>query len=288
MSVQGVSVGSAQLTGETLQQVTNSRSMSLENVEYTYDKDAPIKSGADGTVYFAKSTSGDEVCIKEAKPQGVPSLKNESSALDVLGVHASIVSKKGFEEGSSRLALEKYDGALNDSELLQKTDLGTRGQWLAHVRDGVEHMHGVGIAHGDINSKNILHKDGRAVITDFGSAKDYRDTDEVMVSLTFEVDGFEETVQQPLSKGDAIQVDQEAYIQLAYNVLAGRGTDAAMPGKDEGVVQLGGLPDGARKLAEEVFFGTAGVAERYGKVPELLHALNAKGPTVEQHFGDMV
>lgn len=56
----------------------------------------------------------------------------------------------------------------------------------------------------------------------------------------------------------------------------------------EGVGQLGGLPDGARKLAEEVFFGTEGVGERYGKVPELLNALSAQGSTVEQHFGDLV
>ncbi len=76
------------------------------------------------------------------------------------------------DEGRPYISMEYLEGGDLDARIPKKVDPKDALQWLEAIGNCLDFVHRKGIIHRDIKPGNILfHKDGTAILTDFGTAK---------------------------------------------------------------------------------------------------------------------
>lgn len=98
--------------------------------------------------------------------------------------HPNIVQFYGCIVKNGRivaLALQRYPRTL--ASLVEEQDDGTRPapatveRWLHDIKSGVQHLHGLGLAHNDINPHNVMQDEGgNMVLVDLGSCARFGET----------------------------------------------------------------------------------------------------------------
>lgn len=135
--------------------------------------------GGAGVVYRCLDPAGREVAVKlldrGATREQLSRFGTEVQALLRIR-HPNVVRllDSGEEEGSPYLVMEWVDGETLQQRLERGGPLAAReaaGLCLTLAR-AVEHLHGQGVLHRDLNPQNVLLRAGTPMITDFGLAKD--------------------------------------------------------------------------------------------------------------------
>lgn len=134
-----------------------------------------IGKGSYGEVFLAKY-NGLEVAAKMAKD----SVKDEINLLTKLPPHPNIVQMLGCASASGieYLLMEYCDGGSLDNIIYAEQDvsISKRVRWLMEAAAGMSHLHRNNIVHRDVAARNILIERGRAKVTDFGLARETRNT----------------------------------------------------------------------------------------------------------------
>ena len=147
-----------------------------------YELLAKLGQGAFGTVYKARQVStGRIVAVKVLDAVLGMSRKarerfvREARAMAKLR-HPGIVTvyEVDQERGTPFLSMEFIDGRTL-AQVLEDgpPDERQAAEWMAQIAEAVDHAHAHGIVHRDLKPSNVLiDASGRAVVTDFGLAKD--------------------------------------------------------------------------------------------------------------------
>jgi len=135
-----------------------------------------IQRGAEAVLYLEEK-DGQNVLVKDRLPKGyrIPKLddrirtqrtRHEETLLlkaRRAGVHAPSV----MEAGESRIVMEWIDGKkLKDS--LNGMPRGQRVGIYRLIGESIGRLHSAGIIHGDLTTSNMIFKDNRLYIIDFG------------------------------------------------------------------------------------------------------------------------
>ena len=145
-----------------------------------------LGAGGMGAVYLARSDQGAEHALKviafqrgERGQRTLQRFQREGEALAKVDRHPGIVSIHGCgvdpARGCGYLVLEFVDGSdlarlLDETRPLPLERALDLGQQIAAA---LAHVHAAGIVHRDLKPANVLlRRDGRAVLTDFGVARD--------------------------------------------------------------------------------------------------------------------
>ncbi|MBN2713002.1 MAG: serine/threonine protein kinase [Planctomycetes bacterium] len=142
-----------------------------------------IGAGGMGTVYKAKDRDLDRfVAIKvlspvlESDPVCIERFKHEARSIAALS-HPNLmhIYSVGSEKGLNYFAMEYVDGIPLSKNLSEKKHLPLAEAIgiTAQILGALDKVHRAGIVHRDLKPGNImLDRDGRAVVLDFGLAKD--------------------------------------------------------------------------------------------------------------------
>ena len=214
----------------------------VNGTEYLFDAQKALKSGADGDVYIAKRSPESKhgpatLIIKKAKMGGVAEQANEVSILSAAGQSGGIISSYGRDSDENLLFLEKGDGALNDSELVQSKSVASRLGMAKNVGLGISHLHSKNITHQDINTKNMIVFGSSAKLTDFGNSISFGEKPSV-VKLDGEAQMLMQAVPEmradiirgaTITKASAVKGDIQDYVKATYNIIAGKTDDLVIP-----------------------------------------------------------
>lgn len=138
------------------------------------NNEAPLGMGSHSSV-FKRSDPQGPVAVKcintlphEVKfKEHIDQLCKEYSCLVVLA-HPSIISVFPSTPEDGQFSMELFDIDLKEFLLHQHPTSAERLSYLEQICLAVEHVHKSGFVHLDIKPENILLKQGRAVLTDFG------------------------------------------------------------------------------------------------------------------------
>lgn len=150
--------------------------------------------GASGIIYRARRTDGHEVAVKLYKGE----VTSDGSPLDEMraclhaGLHANLIPLEGrvhdHPQGTQALVMTLIDSAyLNMAgppslascsrdvyPVGFALDIEAVRKMTAAIASVGAHLHGAGIAHGDLYAHNLLYQaDGRCLLGDFGAATFY-------------------------------------------------------------------------------------------------------------------
>ncbi len=145
--------------------------------------------GGMGIVYEARQASLDRrVALKvlahdvATSPTQLARFRREARTLARLDhPHIVRVLDVGQHAGRHWLAMEFIDGESLDHQLTRLRDAGGHSgasrralvETMAKIADALQHVHDAGILHRDVKPSNVLlHRDGRALLSDFGLAHD--------------------------------------------------------------------------------------------------------------------
>lgn len=145
--------------------------------------------GGMGIVYEARQSSLDRrVALKvlahevATSPTQLARFHREARTLARLDhPHIVRVLDVGQNAGRHWLAMEFIDGESLDHRLAGLRDAGGHSgasrralvETIADIADALQHVHDAGILHRDVKPSNVLlHRDGRALLSDFGLARD--------------------------------------------------------------------------------------------------------------------
>jgi len=140
-----------------------------------------IGSGGAGKVYAAEDEAlGRQVAIKLLHPQLARDatqrerFQREARAMATVRTpHVAAVYSIGEERGRPYIVMEYFEGANLEVRVQQSGRLGVE-EALIYARDcalALQAADGEGIVHRDVKPANIVVKDGRAILTDFGLAR---------------------------------------------------------------------------------------------------------------------
>lgn len=144
-----------------------------------YKIERPIAEGGAATVYLAVQESlGRNVAIKVLKKFDNPGQSqrflNESQIIASLN-HRNVINIHDIgitDDGRPYISMEYLEGGDLDARIKEGVDLEDALHWLEEIGNCLDFVHEKGIIHRDIKPGNILfHKDGTAILTDFGIAK---------------------------------------------------------------------------------------------------------------------
>lgn len=147
--------------------------------------------GGMGVVWLARDVSlKREVALKtltdpEAGPSEVERLRREAQAVAQLR-HPNIVQvyEVGFEAGRAYFTMEFVRGASLD-RAARTMDLRRKVEVVRDLASALDYAHVHGVIHRDVKPSNVLvAEDGRAVLTDFGLARNQRDPKNLTVAGT--------------------------------------------------------------------------------------------------------
>lgn len=138
------------------------------------NNEAPLGKGSHSSV-FKRSDPQGPVAVKcintlphEVKfKEHVDQLCKEYSCLVVLA-HSNIISVFPSTPEDGQFSMELFDIDLKEFLLHQHPTSAERLSYLEQICLGLEHVHKSGFVHLDVKPENILLKQGRAVLTDFG------------------------------------------------------------------------------------------------------------------------
>jgi len=144
-----------------------------------YQIERPIAEGGAATVYLAVQESlGRNVAIKVLRKFDSPGQSqrffNESQIIASLN-HRNVINIHDIgitDDGRPYISMEYLAGGDLDERIKSGVDVADALQWLEVIGNCLDFVHEKGIIHRDIKPGNILfHKDGTAILTDFGIAK---------------------------------------------------------------------------------------------------------------------
>ncbi|MFC1684021.1 protein kinase [Pseudomonadota bacterium] len=144
-----------------------------------YKIEHPIAEGGAATVYLAVQESlGRHVAIKVLKKFDNPGQSqrffNESQMIASLN-HRNVINIHDIgvtDGGRPYISMEYLEGGDLDERIRNGVDTKDALQWIEAIGNCLDFVHQKGIIHRDIKPGNILfHKDGTAILTDFGIAK---------------------------------------------------------------------------------------------------------------------
>jgi serine/threonine protein kinase len=144
--------------------------------------------GGMGTVWLAEDIKLDDrpVAIKmlpailSSNPRGIRQLKQEAKLAMHLS-HPNIVTLRAFEEedGSAFLVMDYVEGQTLEQLLAEKETLPEDEviRLFTPIAEALDYAHSQKVVHRDIKPSNILiRKDGTPFITDFGVAREMKDS----------------------------------------------------------------------------------------------------------------
>ncbi|XP_068748716.1 serine/threonine-protein kinase 3-like isoform X2 [Montipora capricornis] len=148
-----------------------------EHTDYHVNRSVKLGEGSCGQVYpvYCQSNMNSNVVVKETT---YAISAEEVEIYKLLGDHHNIVKHYGGTfrgcNGFACIFMEKCEESLfNYMKRIPGGRLSVDDAlfyWL-QVLDGVDYLHNLGVIHKDIKAKNVLMKEGRALLADFDSAK---------------------------------------------------------------------------------------------------------------------
>lgn len=196
---------------------------------YTVD-DTPIGSGGMGTVYRGQDDFGHEVAIKEMRAELVHDADLQKRFIQEVNIlsnlnHPNIVGMFGSFNINNNLYLvmdfvqgitvEKYVstyGPLEEEKAVK---------YMKQVLSGLQYVHEHGIVHRDIKPSNIMLKDDKAMLLDFGIAKDMNGPGLTVGQFVLGTDGYMSPEQ-----AEGYNIDQRSDIYslgcVLYFMLVGK------------------------------------------------------------------
>ncbi len=138
-----------------------------------------IAEGGTASVYLAMQESLQRhVAIKLLRkfenPEQLTRFLNEGRIIASLN-HRNVINIHDIgvtDNGRPYISMEYLEGGDLDARIPKKVDPEDALQWLEAIGNCLDFVHQKGIIHRDIKPGNILfHKDGTAILTDFGTAK---------------------------------------------------------------------------------------------------------------------
>ena len=154
--------------------------MNLERRLGEYQLEVELGQGAMGTVYRARSASGELVALKVLNPAlGADGAyrarfaREARVAHEVRDRHLVRILDTGVGDGSPYLVLEYVSGGTLGERLKRgPLELDELLRLVGQVAAGLDALHRHGLVHRDVKPSNImLREDGSAALTDFGVAK---------------------------------------------------------------------------------------------------------------------
>jgi Kae1-associated kinase Bud32 len=138
-----------------------------------------IQRGAEAILYL-EEREGRKVLVKDRVPKGyrIPHLDERirsqrtrhEEALLVKARRAGVHTPNIMESGKSKLVMEWIEGSkVKDS--LNSMEKPRRMLVYRLMGEAIGKLHGTGIIHGDLTTSNMLFKDDRLYIIDFGLGK---------------------------------------------------------------------------------------------------------------------
>lgn len=196
--------------------------------------DGEIARGGMGVVYKGRQEGLERVvAIKmllggfASDPQAVQRFHRESRAAAKLR-HPNLVAihEVGDFNGQPFFTMDYIEGKSLDGLLREAPIPPRRGaEILLDAARGVHHAHEEGVIHRDIKPGNILlDREGKALVTDFGLAKDL--DSKSMLSMTGDVFGTPAFMSPEQAEGRVREVDRQTDVYalgaVLYRILTGR------------------------------------------------------------------
>ncbi|MBX3206942.1 MAG: protein kinase [Labilithrix sp.] len=241
-----------------------------------YEIRGVLGEGAMGQVFEAHDTLLERrVAIKAHWPDTLLSIRHEARALAPIR-HPSIVTVHalGKHDGVEFTVMEYVAGSPWSQHLERMREAGEPApvletlDILERIADGLEAVHGAGLAHGDVKPANVLLAPNRVMLTDLGLVRVEGRPLGLRAVAGTPTYLAPEVVSGDIAVGSAHLVDVYAFGVMAYEALAGR-----PPYEAEHAVILFSmhLEDPIPKLADTV------------DVPERLSQLLASAMAKEPH-----
>lgn len=131
---------------------------------------------SDSTGLFLKTPNVIDVAHQIGKPEVIQArILREAQMCEVLKAkpHQHVVEYAGClveDDTIKGLLLKRYRHDLH--EWVKREPPGDKEQVMADIRAGIEHLHSIGIVHGDLQPANIMFDDDdNAILIDFDSAR---------------------------------------------------------------------------------------------------------------------
>ena len=201
-----------------------------------YRIERELARGGMGAIYVAHHVElGRKVALKTTllqSPRAAARFKVEAEAMAKLR-HENVVAvhEAGTEEGRHFLAMELVEGgSLGDRVDQGRVDERDAARWIAQAARGIAAAHAVGVLHRDLKPDNVLvSREGRALVTDFGLAKDLEA--EAELTRTGQVLGTPAYMPPEQAKGDHRAVDERSDVySLGATLYAALTGDAPFDG----------------------------------------------------------
>lgn len=231
---------------EQLKIKSNIKKVNVNGINYQFDENKALKSGADGYVFIGTQTFGynkgpQQIIIKKAKENGKEAQENEVLILNIAGQDNGLIKKLGYDKEKKYLYLEKGDGALNDENLMKKTSVKVRQLMIKQVGSGLKKLHSKDITHQDVNTKNMIAFGEGAKLTDFGNSAYFDNNKSEIDKLTNDAmilinsSELNEAEKNEVRRGckliKSVQKanDRKDYVKASYNILVGKVKDLQIP-----------------------------------------------------------
>ncbi|MBX3258762.1 MAG: protein kinase [Labilithrix sp.] len=195
-----------------------------------YEIRGVVGEGAMGQVFVAQDTLLERrVAIKAHWPDTLLSIRHEARALAPIR-HPSVVTVHalGKHDGVEFTVMEYVAGSPWSHHLARMREAGEPApaletlDILERVADGLEAVHGAGIAHGDVKPANVLLAPNRVMLTDLGLVRVEGRPHGLRAVAGTPTYLAPEVVSGEVAVGFAHLVDVYAFGVMAYEALAGR------------------------------------------------------------------
>lgn len=217
---------------------------------------APLEAGAHSTLWVAQDPLAQRtVVLKQATPSGVAALVNEHRLLSRFSRVPGIARSLAYFEHDHTLVLKHYPrGSADRQETLEPLTVDHRRRALLRLHQALNTLHGQHVTHGAVSLKRLqVDQNGEMVLADFSSAQ------------------VHEGASAQTAEAASVHTDRQAFLKTAFNLLARRADDPAIPESlEERLALLKDLDEASRLAVAECFDPIANVDERYAAAAAVL------------------